>query len=220
MCGRFSITQPRDAMAAMFSARPSNDLPDIPNYNVCPTTMIHVVIGGDIERQLVQKRWGFLPHWYDTPTSGPVLINARAETIAQKPAFAQACRTRRCLIPCDGFYEWTKSDTGGRLPWYITATSGAPLVFAGVWQEWGQGADRISTCAIVTTAANTDMARLHHRQPVVIAPKDWPLWLGEAGHGAARLMQMSDIATFTWHRVNPKVNSNRASGPELIEPFE
>ena len=137
MCGRFAITLPDDAMAALFDATPANDLPGVPNYNVCPTTRIHTVTSEDGHRRLRPMRWGFIPQWYKSPTDGPLLINARAETIADKPAFGQAVRKRRCVIPASGFYEWTKDDAGQRLPWFISARDGAPLVFAGVWQRWG-----------------------------------------------------------------------------------
>lgn len=218
MCGRFAVTTPSDAMARLFAAAPDNDLPKVPDYNVCPTNSVHVVTGG-AGRRLGAMRWGFIPHWYTSPTDGPLLINARAESLAKKPAFSAACRERRCLIPADGFYEWTKDKAGNRLPWYITRTDGAPIAFAGVWQDWGQGEDRVSTCAIVTCAANQMMSKIHHRIPVMVAPDDWPLWLGEAGHGAATLMQAPpDDALRVW-RVDPRVNSNRAEGPELIEPI-
>ena len=132
MCGRFALTLPTDAMAQLFAAQPANSLPNLPNYNICPTNQIAVVQSGPMGRQLVSMRWGFLPHWYTSETDGPVLINARSETLAQKPAFAEACRTRRCLIPADGFYEWTKGETGTRLPWYFTRQDGAPIVFGAV----------------------------------------------------------------------------------------
>ena len=102
MCGRFAITLPPEAMVQLFQAIPSNDLPDTPNFNVCPTNQIHVVLSDEGGRRLVSMRWGFLPHWYKTPTDGPLLINARAETIAEKPAFRAACRERGCLIPATG----------------------------------------------------------------------------------------------------------------------
>ncbi len=221
MCGRFAITLPRDAMAQLFAARPANDLPQVPNYNVCPTNHIHAVLGdGAGARQLVALRWGFVPHWYAHPGDGPLLINARAETIAQKPAFSAACRTRRCLIPVSGYYEWTKDAEGARLPWYIQpATGTAPLVLAGIWQDWGSGAEALRSCAIVTTASGPGLAALHHREPVALAPQDWPLWLGEAGHGAARLMRAAPQGAMRWHRVDRRVNSNRASGPALIDPL-
>jgi putative SOS response-associated peptidase YedK len=226
MCGRFALTLPNDAMAQLFAAQPANDLPQGPNYNICPTNQVHVVSAGGGSRRLVAMRWGFLPHWYKTETAGPLLINARAETLAQKPAFAEACRKRRCLIPASGFYEWTKDAQGSRLPWYIQRHDGQPLAFAGIWQDWGQPGgqdcgqhDSQATCAIVTTAANQTLLPIHHRMPLMLEPRDWPLWLGESGKGAASLMQPGPEGLHRMHRVAVDVNSNRASGPELIEPF-
>ncbi|MBY6065964.1 SOS response-associated peptidase [Leisingera aquaemixtae] len=218
MCGRFAITLPTDAMAQLFAAQPANDLPKVPNFNVCPTNPVHVVQAGDTGRQLVSMRWGFLPHWYKSESAGPLLINARAETIAEKPAFAKAARERRCLIPATGFYEWTKSEDGARLPWYIHRSDGAPIAFAAVWQNWGTD-DPVKTCAIVTTAANQGLSAIHHRMPLILEAEDWGKWLGEEGHGAARLMQPGPEGVLDYHRVDPAVNSNRAEGPELIEPF-
>lgn len=220
MCGRLATTLPNDAMAQLFAARPANDLPRVPNYNVCPTNQVSVVMGGaETGRQLVSMRWGFLPAWYQHASDGPLLINARAETIAEKPAFSEACRQRRCLIPATGFYEWTKDERGTRLPWYFTRQDGAPIVFGGIWQSWGADSP-VNTCAIVTTAANDSMGAIHHRMPLIVEQDNWALWLGETGKGAARLMQPGVDGILSWHRVDPKVNSNRASGSELIEPFE
>ena len=214
MCGRFAITLPHDAMAQLFEAVPANDLPGVPNYNVCPTDQVHVVTG---DRRLVSMRWGLVPPWYKKPGGGPLLINARGEEIAEKPAFRQAVRERRCLVPATGFFEWTK-EGAARLPWWITRGDGAPMALAAVWQMWGRD-DPIATVAIVTTAANDEMARLHDRMPLVLEPADWPLWLGEAGHGAARLLSGARDGTLVYHRVDPAVNSNRAEGPHLIQPI-
>jgi putative SOS response-associated peptidase YedK len=219
MCGRFAVTLPPDAMAQLFDAVPANDLPAVPNYNVCPTNRVHAVLAGDDRRRLTAMRWGFLAHWYKTPTDGPLLINARAETIAEKPAFRAAVRERRCLIPASGFYEWTKDGAGNRLPWFIHRRDGAPLAFAGIWQDWGRDGDRMRTCAIVTTAANAAMSGIHHRMPVILDSADWPLWLGESGKGAALLMAAAPEDTLDFYRVDPAVNSNRASGPDLIAPL-
>lgn len=219
MCGRMAITLPHEAMVQLFEAVPDNDLPAVPNYNVCPTVQVHTVTS-DGGRRLRPMRWGFLPHWYKTPTDGPLLINARAETIAQKPAFRAAAKERRCLIPASGFFEWTKDAEGARDPWYITRADGTPIVFAGIWQVWDKGDTPLTTCAVVTTGANETMGRIHHRMPVVLAPEDWPLWLGEAGHGAATLMRAAPEEALRFHRVDRAVNSNRATGPELIEPVE
>ena len=219
MCGRFAITLPTDAMAQLFAAQPANALPEVPNYNVCPTTQVHVVRGSETGRRLVPMRWGFLPHWYQSETAGPLLINARAETLAEKPAFKAACRERRGLIVATGFYEWTKTDDGARLPWYIHRQDTAPIAFAAIWQDWGDE-PRTSTCAIVTTAANSHMSSIHHRMPVILEPEDWPLWLGEDGKGAALLMQPGEEGVLSYYRVDPSVNSNRASGAQLIQPTD
>jgi putative SOS response-associated peptidase YedK len=219
MCGRFAITLPSDAMAQLFAATLRNDLPDVPNYNVCPTTQVHSVWSEGGTRQLGQMRWGFLPHWYDAPNAGPLLINARSETLADKPAFKAACRERRCIIPATGFYEWTKDEQGGRDPWYIHAKSNTPLAMAGIWQDRSAGDLTYRTCAVVTVAANKHMSQIHHRMPVMLAPEDWPLWLGEQGKGAALLMQAAPEDSLSFHRVDRAVNSNRASVPKLIQPI-
>ena len=217
MCGRMAITMPHDAMSQLFTASPANDLPEVPNYNVCPTVQVAAVTSLDGSRQYRPMRWGFIPHWYQKPNGGPLLINARAETIAEKPAFRSACRSRRCIIPASGFYEWTRLDDGTKLPWYIQRQDTTPLAFAAIWQDWG---DTGATAAIVTTAANEAMGKIHHRIPVILEPDNWALWLGEDGTGAATLMQATSEDTLRFHRVNRAVNSNRASGPELIDPLD
>ncbi len=226
MCGRFvllpkmQVDDKDDAVLEPFEARAANDLPDLPNYNICPTDQIHAVISSEGVRHIISMRWGFIPHWYKTPDGGPLLINARSETIAKKPAFSSAARQRRCLIPATGFYEWTKDADGKRLPWYIHRADHKPIVFAGVWQRWERDGESHSTCAIVTTGANRKMQAIHHRQPVTLEPEAYALWLGEAGHGAATLMTAAPEDALVFHRVGAEVNSNRAAGPDLIEPVE
>ncbi len=214
-----AITLPHAAMVQLFAATPDNDLPEVPNFNVCPTVQVHTVTAAGGSRRLRAMRWGLIPRWYARPTGGPLLINARAETIAEKPAFRDAVRETRCLIVASGFYEWTVAEDDSRLPWYITRTDGAPLVMAGIWRTW-QPADEgapIAGCAVVTTGANATMQRIHARMPVILAPGDWPLWLGEAGHGAATLMRAAPEDALRCHRVDVAVNSNNAAGPALIE---
>ena len=135
MCGRFAITLPDDAMARLFDAAPASDLPPVPRFNICPTQPVAVAVSVQGQRRYGAMRWGFIPRWYKTPTDGPLLFNARSEGIADKPAFAEAARKRRCLIPASGFYEWTKEGETS-LPWFITRADAAPMVFAGVWQVW------------------------------------------------------------------------------------
>lgn len=221
MCGRYALTLPVEAMAKVFQAQPANDLPEVPNYNICPTDQVAVIDSAAGLRRLRPMRWGFVPSWYQTLTGGPLLFNARAETLAEKPAFRDACRQRRCLLIASGFYEWERRGET-RLPWYVLRRDGAPMVFAGIWQDWGQDAP-LPTCAIVTTAANATLAPVHDRMPLILEPEDWPLWLGEAGHGAARLMHPAPDDLLTRRRVGSRINSSRAEGPdlieELIEPF-
>ena len=206
-------------MAELFAATPGNNLPDPVNFNVCPTNQIAVATSEEGQRRLQPMRWGFLPHWYNAENGGPLLINARAETIAKKPAFKAAARARRCLIPTMGFYEWTKTPDGARNPWYITRADGAPLVFAAVWQDWEREGRAHRTCAIVTCAANAAMSAIHHRMPVILTLDSFGLWLGEEGHGAATVMKPTAEDALVWHRVDRTVNSNCASGPELIQPL-
>jgi putative SOS response-associated peptidase YedK len=216
MCGRFVLAlDGDDDLVEAFDAAPANDLPDpAPRYNVCPTQTVPAVVAG---RRLVPMRWGFLPHWYETPTDGPLIINARAETVAEKPAFRDAIRQRRCLIPATGFYEWTKAADGTRLPWYFHPTDGRLIVFAGLWQDWGPEA--VSTCAIVSCAAGPTMAEIHHREPVTLAPEDWATWLGETNEKAAPLMRPAPEGRIARYRVSRAVNSNRAEGAALIDPL-
>lgn len=218
MCGRFTLSQTPSELQDLFEAELAEGLPEAPRYNICPTQPVAAVISRDGTRRLGPMRWGFIPRWYKSPTGGPLLFNARGESLAEKPAFREAARARRCLIPASGFYEWAARE-GGRDPWFIRRSGGAPMVFAGVWQLWqGPEGARVASCAIVTTAAEGRMATLHERVPVILDPADWPLWLGEAGHGAARLMRPLPEGALAFHRVGPGVNSNRAEGPELIEP--
>lgn len=219
MCGRMANTLPADAMAQLFAASPSNDLPDVPNYNICPTNPVHTVSAQNGERRLRAMRWGFIPSWYETANGGPLLINARGETIAEKPAFKDACRTRRCVIVATGFYEWTKDADGGRNPYYFSRADQAPIAFAGVWQAWGKGEMPMNTCAIVTTGANDRISTIHHRMPVMLEPEQIPLWLGEKGKGAATLMRAAPEETLEFHKVSREVNSRTGYGPHLLDPI-
>ena len=221
MCGRYALFDyDWPEIDALFSALESGELPDIPNYNICPTNAVAAVVRDGSERKVVSMRWGFIPKWYKSPNGGPLLINARAESIADKPAFREACRKRRCLIPASGFYEWTKSESGQRIPWYIFPSDRKLFAFAGVWQDWNSGTERHVSCAIVTTSANRTLSDLHHRMPVTVRPECYGLWLGEEGKGAARLMRPADDEYFEFHEVGREVNSNRSQGPGLIRPIE
>jgi putative SOS response-associated peptidase YedK len=159
-----------------------------PRYNIAPTQDILAVreIGG--RREPAMLRWGLIPSWAKEMTAGPPMINARAETLAEKPAFRTAYRCRRCIIPADGFYEWKKSTNGAKgskQPYYIHRPGGEPFGFAGLWEAWrGRAAAAsdesdagIESCTIVTTTANRMLSELHDRMPVILAPADYELWL-------------------------------------------
>ena len=221
MCGRFVLDTPDiagefDAMAAGLGDDP---VLSRPRYNICPTQAVLTIRAGGEGREVVPMRWGFVPHWYAAPNDGPLLINARSETIAEKPAFREACRTRRCLIPASGFYEWRSSDPKPKTPFYFHAPAAPVFAFAAIWQRWGApGHEPMDTCAIVTCDANDAMRPIHHRLPVVIQPESYGLWLGEQGKGAARLMHPVSDDFFALREVGRGVNSARSDAPTLIEP--
>ena len=219
MCGRIAVGLPSDSMAKLFAALPANSLTAVPDYNICPTDPVHVVRMSGEGRALVGMRWGFIPTWYKATNAGPLLINARAETLADKPAFKSAARARRCIIPASGYYEWA-SASGVKLPWYYVRRDSDPMALAGIWQEWESDDGPIATCAMVTIASNELTGRVHHRMPVILEREDWGKWLGEEGQGAARLMLPAEEDVLITHRVSCMINSNRSEGSELIEPWE
>lgn len=222
MCGRFALTVPHEAVAEIFDVAPEPTLVGRgPRYNICPTQEVEAITIGPDGRAMTRLRWGFIPQWYKTPSNGPLLINARSETIATKPAFAKSARERRCLIPASGFYEWRAGAGKSKEPYWLQPSDRRDLVaWAGVWRLW-EGADGQSliTCAIVTTNASTTLSAIHHRAPLAIAPKDWGLWLGEEGKGAARLMVPPEEDFWAFHQVDPAINRARADGPDLMTPF-
>lgn len=222
MCGRFALTMPTEAMEDLFEASAVETLPAAEErYNICPTQTIPVVVAHDGARHIAPMRWGFLPKWYKTPNGGPLLINARSETIREKPAFRAAFPRRRCLIPASGFYEWTHRLGRGQAPWYITMAGNAPMAMAAIWQGWTppEGGERAITCAIVTCDAGEDIAEVHHRQPVFVAPDAVETWLeGDAG-AAGELMVPSPAGVLRRHRVSTEVNSMKNQGPGLIAPI-
>ena len=197
------------------------DLPDRPNlepsWNAAPTQALPIVRAGKAgEPRVSRVRWGLVPHWSkDGPTKAKPLINARAETAADKPTFRAALARRRALIPADGFYEWSKTETG-KQPWYITRADGAPMVFAGLWERWGEGEERLDSFAILTTAANADIAHLHHRCPVMIAPEHYARWL-DRGADPQPFLKPEPDGALTARKVSSAVNAVRNNAPDLLD---
>ena len=194
MCGRFVLETPVKTTAENFNAQLAKNLITVPNYNICPSENVSVVVSNFGQRRLGQMRWGFIPHWYKSITDGPLLFNARAETLAEKPAFRDACHNRRCLIPADGFYEWKKIEGSKSKPDYVKRSDRQQMLFAGIWQFWGVGENRLAACTILTVPASGQISGIHHRMPLFIERDNWALWLGEKGVGASKLMKTpSDI---------------------------
>ena len=190
MCGRFVLETPLKATAEIFNAQMAKSLVTVPNFNICPSENISVLISNSGKRKLGQMRWGFVPHWYKSVADGPLLFNARAETLAEKPAFKDACRKRRCLIPADGFYEWEKKVGSRSNPFYVRRSDRQQMIFAGIWQFSSDREERIPTCTIITVPASEQISGIHNRMPLLIEPSDWAVWLGEGQVGkAAKLMK-------------------------------
>ena len=171
MCGRFVATQTPQQLAAFFGATTQEE-PTQPNYNVAPTTEVLGVVAHDGQRVIESFRWGLVPSWAKDISIGSKMINARAETLADKPSFKGLFRHRRLLVPMDGFYEWQKAPSG-KIPMFIQRTDGAPVVVAGLWSVWKESASPpdepwLHTCTLITTQANADMAPVHDRMPVKI----------------------------------------------------
>jgi len=223
MCGRFSQTFTWDDLLEFFHLVGS-PLPIAPRYNVAPSQEVAAVRVAEGERRLVLLRWGLVPFWSRDPRIGYRMINARAETVHQAPAFRAAFRGRRCLIPAGGFYEWDKKGES-RQPFYIRRADGQPLALAGLWERWEQkeGAEIIESCTILTTVAEGEVAKLHERMPVILEPEDFGLWLDPDEHGVERLrdlLQPAAPGVLNIFPVSTFVNKATNEGEKCIEPTE
>ncbi|HZL31424.1 MAG TPA: SOS response-associated peptidase [Pseudolabrys sp.] len=178
MCGRYTLTSAPQNIRALFCY---DEQPNFPaRYNIAPTQPVAIVRIREGRREFALVRWGLLPSWVKDPKQFSLLINARGESLADKPAFRNAIRRRRCLVPADGFYEW-KAAGARKQPYFIHAKSGAPLAFAGLWETWiGPNGEEFDSAAIVTTSANRALAGLHDRMPVIVPPEAFDIWLGNA----------------------------------------
>jgi len=221
MCGRFAFYSPAEAVTRLFAAESTTDMP--PRFNIAPTQAAPVVRQDeDGIRRLCALRWGLVPFWAKDPAIGNRMINARAETVAAKPAFRQAYRKRRCLVIADGFYEWQKA-RDGKVPWYISQDSGEPFAMAGLWERWDDGSEQpLETCTILTTEAGEALERIHHRMPVVLSPEGVEQWLSRDLPGGAleTLVEAARQAPLSATEVSRRVNNPANEGPELIEPVD
>ncbi|MGZ4713450.1 MAG: SOS response-associated peptidase [Acidimicrobiia bacterium] len=224
MCGRFVQASSPTVLAEYFDVEElALDEAPAPSWNVAPRAEVLSITEHEGRRRLGRMRWGLVPSWAEDPSVGDRMINARAESVAEKAAFRTALERRRCIIPADGFYEWQAGAGGRKQPVYIRNRSGSPLAFAGLWEVWRDAdlADGpwLRSCTVVTTAANATIAPVHDRMPVMLDRSEWSGWLDRAEHDVAALTTLLDPAPddlLELWPVGPRVNSARNDDARLI----
>jgi putative SOS response-associated peptidase YedK len=218
MCGRFAQKSPTKKIAKQFKVEEVPPL--VERYNVAPTQSVLVVREPD-EREAVFLKWGLVPRWAKDPTIGNRLINARAETVTEKPSFREAFARRRCLVPVDGFFEWSRRGDGKR-PFYFHMVNGEPFAIAGLWEQWEGEGGPLETCTLLTTEANELLAPYHDRMPVILRMEDYEVWLDA---GARRpelltpLLRPYSHEEMAAYAVSALVNSPSNNGPRCVEPL-
>jgi putative SOS response-associated peptidase YedK len=222
MCGRYELHTPVVEIARVFRARPDPELEGLgAHYNVAPTARVPVVRRVEDGRRLEAMVWGLLPGWAHD-ASGVRPINARAETVFDKPMFRNAIRRRRCLVPADGFYEWQQRP-GGKQPYHVGMADGGIFAMAGIWEYWRiAGAEPVVSCALLVTAANDLMRPIHDRMPVLIAPQDYATWLDpglDDRLAIGRMLTPFPSLRMRAHPVSTRVNNVKNDDRELIEPL-
>ncbi len=219
MCGRYSITTAPEAMRRLFGYREQPNFP--PRYNVAPTQPIPIVRLVEGERHFALVRWGLLPSWVKDPKTFTLLINARGESVNDKPAFRSAMKYRRCLIPADGFFEW-KPDGKVKRPYFVYRKDRAPFAFAGLWETWiGPHGEEMDSAAIVTTDASPSIAHIHRRMPLILEPEQFEMWLDcknvDAQTAAALIGSLADDKVAA-HEISTRVNRVANDSPDLLDP--
>lgn len=223
MCGRYTLTVSPDKIRAL--AKLHTALNTRPLFNVAPTQMVPVVRVRDGERHMDVLRWGLIPAWSRDAAVASKLINARGETLAEKSSFKAAYLSRRCLVPADGFYEW-RSEGGSKQPFRIGFRGGKPFMFAGLWESWRPAAKTstaenvIETFTIVTTQANTKLAKIHHRMPVIVDPSEFDLWLNGTPGTVSPVIRPYPQESMVYYRVSTRVNNVRNDDPECVAPLK
>lgn len=218
MCGRYTLTTPD--LTPIGEALGVRLPPVTVSYNIAPGRPVPIIRVGSQGYELVYVRWGLVPHWSKAPKSEYSTINARAETVAVKPAFRDAFRRRRCLVPADGFYEWQKRD-GTKQPFYIHRRDRKPFAFAGLWERWEGEGETLETCAIIVTGANALMRPIHERMPVILPEAFYRLWLDPRASRDALSALLVPYAgdTLVAEPVSTRVNNPRNDDPELVHPL-
>ena len=232
MCGRHALTSAPEALQALFGYAEQPNFP--PRYNIAPTQPIALVVAepdaaGEPQRHFRLARWGFLPGFVQDVAKFPLIINARSETASIKPAFRNAMKRRRCLVPADAYYEWLRYRVDGRLArraFLFRRRNGAPMAFAGLWETFSApDGSQIDTVCILTTAANGETAAIHDRMPAIIASADFSAWLdcgaGDPGNvaRAAALLGPAPDDALVFHEIGPAINKATNEGPDLQQPL-
>ena len=219
MCGRYLITSAPEAFRRLFGYPEQPNFP--PRYNVAPTQPIPIVRVVEGQRQFALVRWGLIPPWVKDPRKFSLLINARSESVNDKPAFRYAMRRRRRLVPADGFYDWAQ-ERGRNRPYVVRPKDGGPIAYAGLWETWmGPNGEEMETATIITTAANRELARLHLRMPVIMPPEAFDLWLdcrNVDAITATALLVPPPEGMLEAYEVSPAVNRVENDSPALLEP--
>lgn len=222
MCGRFIQYSDPEIYAEQFGLDEIHAVP--PSYNIAPTQQAMIIRQRPTTglRELLHVRWGLIPYWSKGPDNRFSMINARAESVADKPAYRTAFRRRRCLIPTEGFYEW-RALADGKQPYLIRRTDRLPFTMAGLWETWrGNDEDCIESCSIIVTDANATIRPIHDRMPVIVDPEDHRCWLDPANQDLGSLTALltpAESLAWTLHPVSKRVNSPRNNDPELITPI-
>jgi putative SOS response-associated peptidase YedK len=221
MCGRYTLTVDASVLAELFELEPLTEMR--PRYNIAPTQQVPIARAGrETTREWSLVRWGLIPSWAKDAKIGNRLINARAETAAEKPSFRSAYKHRRCLVPADGFYEWIKTPTG-KQPHHIRFSDRRPFAFAGLWERWSPKNDQpVESCTILTTEPNELIAGLHNRMPVILPPDRFDDWIaaGPLGPDAAEAVLVAHPGDeMEAVPVSTLVNSPKNDDPRCLEPI-
>ena len=223
MCGRYSLTVTPDELYRLFGIDDKLNLQ--PRFNVAPTQAAPVVRKTGGEKNMDMLRWGLIPPWSKDASIASKLINARGETVAEKPSFRSAYESRRCLVPVDGFYEW-RTEGGKKQPFRIGFREGKPFAFAGLWESWTvpeglkDTGDTVETFTIVTTNANPKLVPIHHRMPVIVDPTDYELWLEGGSDEANAVIKPFSQDDMAFYRVSTRVNNARNDDEACVEPLK
>ena len=233
MCGRYTLKVSGGELSGLFGLSEELDTEGLgieprysryPRYNIAPTQQIPVVLeddGGEGGRELQMMHWGLIPSWAEDPSIGSRMINARAETVSEKPSYRSAFKRRRCLIPADGFYEW-KKEPNGKQPYYLRLTSGDPFGFAGLWESWKMdGGEEVRSATIITTEPNEVAAEIHNRMPVILPPDLYDAWLDPDNDDREELLSMLTAYPadeMEAYPVSREVNRPANDYPAVLEP--